>query len=134
MAVLEKLVGLGDVIKWIVIGIISLVFMAVFFMYFGRFFIPIVLCVLVIAFLYFTGAYQKTPPVQMALMLFIAFIGGYFIQRISTVALSVLSGTVLTEPSFDTFDLIMLSLTVIGLVFAVSTQIKIGKMIKQRGR
>jgi len=85
-----KVLALQQMTKWIVVGIISIIVIVIFFWQFGQFFIPLMLAGLV-AFVLYVQSAQTKKPVSSILMVVLplgAFTFGYFIQRMSTVALS----------------------------------------------
>lgn len=87
---LGKALGLQQMTKWIVIGIVAIIVIAIFFWQFGQFFIPLILTGMAVFILIFQSMQTKRPvnPVLMVSLPLSAFILGYFVQRISTVALS----------------------------------------------
>ena len=90
MAAIGKMLGMQQMMKWLVIGIVSIILIVIFFWQFGQFFIPLILTGVAVFALVLNSMQTKKPvnPVLMVSLPLSAFILGYFIQRISVVALS----------------------------------------------
>ena len=122
---LAKMLGLQQMIKWLVIGIVLIVLVVIFFWQFGQFFIPLILTGIAV-FLLYTQSTQTRKPVSPILMVTLplgAFMLGYFIQRVSTVALSGVGysadSTTLVIDQTMTIMFLMFILA-IALMFAIS--------------
>ena len=123
-----KALALQNMIKWLVIGVVAIIFMAIFFWQFGQFLIPLMLAGFVAFVLYVQSAQTKKPasPTSMVLMVVLplgAFMFGYFIQRGSTVALS--GSGYPADPTTLIIDqtmsiMLLVFILVVALVFAVS--------------
>jgi len=120
-----KALALQHMTKWIVIGVVAIIFMMIFFWQFGQFLIPLMLAGLMVFGLYAQSAQAKKPisPVLMVALPLGAFITGYFIQRVSTVALS--GTSYITDQTTLVIDqtmsiMLLVFILVIALVFAVS--------------
>lgn len=128
---LAKALGFQQMFKWIIIGIISIIFLVIFFWQFGQFFIPLLLAGLVVFLLYIQSMQTRKPisPVLIGVLPLGAFIIGYFIQRISIMTLS--GSDYISDPTALIVDQTM---TVMLFVFilAVVAMFTIGKRRRRR--
>lgn len=114
---LRKALALQHMTKWIVIGIVAILLIAIFFWQFGQFFIPLVLAGLVGFGLSMQSAQTKKPisPTLTVVLTLGTFMFGYFIQRFSTVALS--GADISTDPTTAIIDQTM---TIMLLIFVLA--------------
>lgn len=78
---MSKILGLGDLIKYVLIFVVAIIFIAIFFIGYGVFFVPLIMVGAVIGFLLLTGAWQRAPLWQVMFFIFITFFAVYAIQR-----------------------------------------------------
>ena len=85
--ILSKLMGVGEIAKWIIIGILAIGFMLFFFIGFGKFFIPLLMVLIVCGFLLISRAYERAPLYQTMIFIFVAFLLTYAIQALPLMSL-----------------------------------------------
>jgi hypothetical protein len=85
---------LGGATKWIVIGILAIIFMAIFFYAFGKWFIPLMLMFAVVASMYLTGAHKSLPAWSVVMLPLVAFCLGYVMEKLTIVSMQAIG-----EPS-----------------------------------
>jgi hypothetical protein len=110
-------ISLGDPIKWIVLGIIGIIFLAIFFMYFGEWFIPLALMLAIILSMWFTGAYKNLPSWVLIVAPLTAFCLGYVMQKLTIVSLSTTGGEVSSTIPAIGYGLVAVVLVVLLFVF-----------------
>ena len=81
----------GQFIRYLLLFVLAMFFMVVFFGWFGQYFIPLILVVLCLAFLAFSGAGRRASSMELLFIVPILFIFGVVIQRFSIATLSSLS-------------------------------------------
>ena len=120
-----KMLGMEQMVKWIVIGIVAIILIVIFFWQFSQFFIPLILTGMAVFILIFQSMQTKKPvhPALMVSLPLCVFIFGYFVQRISTVALSGFDYS--TDPTGLVIDqtmsiMLLIFLLVIVVAFAMS--------------
>jgi len=120
-----KALAVQQMTKWVVVGVIVIIFMAIFLWQFGQFLIPLTVTGIVAFLLYAQSGQTKKPvsPILMAVLPLGAFVCTYFIQRVSVVALS--GAGYSTDPTTLAVDqtmmiMLLVFILAIALVFAVS--------------
>lgn len=102
-------------LKWIFLFIIAIVFLAIFFIGYGEFFIPLALAAGILFFGMNTPM-GKNQPLYVAVLALFAFIAGYFLQRLQISTVSNLAVEPLSLP-FDTNTSLIMIGAVIVLLF-----------------
>jgi len=88
-----KFLNIADLIKYALIFAVAIIFIAIFFVGYGVFFIPLLMVGVVIGFLLLSGAWQRAPLWQVMFFIFVTFFAVYAIQRMCVFSLSTIGFT-----------------------------------------
>jgi len=132
-ATLEKMLPFQGLIKTLLIFVLVLIMIAIFFIGFSAFFIPLLFTGIIIAMLYFTGIAQRMPPWQTMVFVFLAFGMGYFIQRISIVSMSSVEGQ-MPSTTDAWFPMIGLALFILAFAYLASKMKTKGRISWRMGK
>ena len=85
-----KMLGFGELAKWIIIGVIAITLLAFFMIGFGKWFIPLLMVLIVSGFLLLSGAYKQAPLYQTMTFILVAFFLTYAIQALPLMSLQMM--------------------------------------------
>jgi hypothetical protein len=120
-----KVLLLPGLIKTVLTFAAIFVLIAIFFIGFGQYFVPLLLTGIMIALLYFAGLIRRMPPWQTLLVILLTFGMGFFIQRISVLRMSTAEGQFSFSATPDLWlSIIVLSSIVIALGFLLALAMK----------
>jgi len=90
---ISKIIGLADLVKYALIFVVAVIFIAIFFIGYGVYFIPMVMVAAIIGFLLLSGAWNRAPLWQVMFFIFVTFFSVYAIQRMCVFSLSTVGFT-----------------------------------------
>ena len=113
MSELGKVFGFGDIAKWVVVGIIAIIFMVVFFVGYGMWLIALLAGGAIAIFILVSGKAKDTPLWQILLFIFFAFFLTYAVQQLSIYGLS---STFAVEGQMSDIACGLIAVVVVGFV------------------
>lgn len=126
---LSKIMPIQGLARTALLFVLALILIVIFFVGFSQYFIPLLLTIIVVALIYFTGMARTTPPWQIMVFILATFGMGYFIQRMTLIRMQTVGEEVpMTTEFWGSAIILVLFL----FIFAyVAMKGKKGKMFKR---